>query len=266
MRLALLLALTTLGSFQSPPADSNLRGLWLKQSADQREFRFYYFHTNGIGLYRYGRRNLNNTNSFDYRVDGKELVLRFRKTGEDRRVRFKLEKKGKETWLLLENDPRERGPTKYRRVDGPLDHSLDHPFARMWTEQKKFATGGIGFRIYQFQPPDGSGRGHGWYHQGDYDDWFTEAFEYEKSKGRSLLTARPPAALRASEQFSGSLTIRFHFLEKQEIETTDFSEFSGPKRAIELMSDPRNFWHRARFEDGGRTIIGSDLLSPLFVH
>jgi hypothetical protein len=248
MRLALLVALTTLGSFQSPPADSSLRGLWLKQSADKREFRFYYFHTDGIGLYRYGRRNLNNTNSYDYRVDGKELVLRFRKTGDDRRVRFKLEKKGKETWLLLENDPRESGPTRYRRVDGPLEElgSLDHPFARMWTEQKKFATGGLGFRIYQFQPPDGAGRGRGWYHQGDYDDWFTEAFEYERSKGR----------------------IRFHFLEKQETETTDLNEVSGPKRAIELMSDPRNFWHRARFEDGGRTIIGLEgpaLLHPLLV-
>src|SRR5687768_18399991 len=105
MRLALLLALTTFGSFQPPPANSSLRGLWLKESADQSEFRFYYFHSGGIGLYRYGRRNLNNTNSYDYRIDRGDLILRFRKTGEEHRVRFRIER-GKQHVLILDNDPR----------------------------------------------------------------------------------------------------------------------------------------------------------------
>jgi hypothetical protein len=237
MRIALLLALSTLGEFSAPPP---IRGLWLKDSSDPREFRFYYFHTNSIGLYRYGRRNLNYTNSYDYGFDGKELVLFFRKTGEERRVRHRFEKNG--SVLVLENDPRESGPTRYKRIEGPLDH----PFARMWTEQKKYATGGFGFRIYQFQPPDGAGRGRGWYHQGDYDDWSTEAFEYEKGKSE----------------------LRFRFLEKQQNESTGFTEVSGPKRAIELISDPRNFWHRARFEDGGRSIIAAGdslLFEPLLL-
>ena len=216
---------------------TDLRGLWLKQTSDRQEFRFYYFHGNGIGLYRYGRRSLNNTNSYDYRVDGRDLVLRFRKTGEEHRVRYRIDRDGEQAILILENDPREPAPARYRKIEGPLEMSDvvagDHPFARMWTEQKKFATGGSGFRIYQFQPPQSDGSGHGWYHQGDFDDWSTEAFSYVKKAGQ----------------------LHLYFIEKKEHEVTDFVEQTGQKRAIELISDPRNFWHRARFEDGGRSII-----------
>ncbi len=228
--LTALTAFTTFGSFQAP----DLRGLWLKEST-HGELRFYYFHSGGIGLYRYGRRRLNNTHSYDYRIDDGALVLQFRKTGETDRVAFRLERDGGQRWLCLDNDPREPGPTRYRKLEGPLPGALagDHPFARMWTETRTFATGGMAFRIYQFQPPDAGGRGHGWYHQGDFDEWSTEAFSYVRKEG----------------------VIQLSFLERHEDQTTEIREIGGEKRAIELMSDPRNFWHRSRFVDGGRSIM-----------
>ena len=240
MSIALLLALTSLGSFEAPATD--IRGLWLKEGGERQEFRFYYFHGNGIGLYRYGRRHLHATNSYDYRVDGRTLELTFRKTGEKKKVEF--ERAG--DYLILKNDPKEPGSTRYKKVEGPLEFSqlmgAEHPWSRMWTEQSKFATGGMRFRIYQFQPPDAQGKGIGWYHQGDYDDWTTEAFQYRK----------------------GTDAIHFLFLQKKDWEKTKFREVAGDKRAIELMSDPRNFWHRARFEDGGRSIFSLGGTAILF--
>lgn len=240
LRLALLalLPISVLSTgFLSAPEDE-LRGLWIKEGGSDAELRFYYFHSDNIGLYRYGRRNLNNTNSYDFRVEDGRIALTFRKTGEKHRVRYRLERDGDNRYLVLENDPRESGPTRYRKLEGPLaavrHQAPDHPFARMWIDQKALAKGGVTFRMYQFQPPDASGRGKGWYHQGDYDDWSTEALTYQRTGG----------------------TLRLFFVERREREVTPMIETRvGDERAIDLMSDPRNFWHRGRFVDGGRSFM-----------
>ena len=84
---AVLLLIPLLSGFVQTAAP-NIEGLWLKKDAGADEFRFYYFHKDGIGLYRYGKRHLNNTNSFEYKVEGRTIRLTFKKTGEAHQVRF----------------------------------------------------------------------------------------------------------------------------------------------------------------------------------
>lgn len=260
-RVALPILLLGLGSaafFQPSTREEALHGLWARPAGElgPDELRFYYFHPGGIGLYRYGRRHLNNTHSFDYRIEGRELVLRFRKTGVSHRVPFTVSGSGDAHWLELTRDPREPQATRYRRVMGPMQAqsalqpagSPEHPFARMWTERFEYATGGRGFAIYQLQPPQ-DGPGLGWYHQGDWDDWSTEALRYEISGER----------------------LAFEFLERKERAETAFSEGKlgeGERpdtRTLLLEKDPRNYWQRRTLLDGGRTIFeaGSFGLDPI---
>src|SRR5688500_11092207 len=69
---------------RDPDAVAQLAGIWWRyeRGVEGDPVRFYYFHGDGKGLYRYGRVGLTNTNSFDYDVEDTHLVLRFRKTGE----------------------------------------------------------------------------------------------------------------------------------------------------------------------------------------
>ena len=94
-------------SLRSSPFDpKEVAGLWSRwpdAKSDGDGVRFYFFHENGIGLYRYGQIGLNTTNSFDWAVDGDELVLTFRKTGEVKRSKFVVD--GKQLTLL--DDPKE---------------------------------------------------------------------------------------------------------------------------------------------------------------
>jgi hypothetical protein len=245
-----VLALGLTGFIRAPLQEAALHGLWARPASElgPDELRFYYFHPGGTGLYRYGRRGLNNTHSFDYRLEGSALVLRFRKTGAEHRVPIALSQADGTAWLELAADPREAGPTRYRRVMGPLGAQAvlrapgdagEHPFARMWTELTEYATGGKGFAIYQLQPPEG-GRGVGWYHQGDFDDWSTEALTYE---------------VRGDQ-----LTLQF--VTRGERATTRMAERrEGGRRSLLLERDPRNFWHRRNYLDAGRTIFGARAFS-----
>src|SRR5262245_44655693 len=158
-----------------PSGLERLYGVWSRYESKNEgdPMRFYYFHDKeGIGLYRYGRVGLNYTNSYDYSVKGNRLSFKFRKTGEtwDVKLRVDQDPKGRE-WLVLDPDPREGRPVRYLHqksnvVDEgfllwPEPEMADAPAAedwgRMWTDQRRYATGGLGFRIYQFKDSGADG-------------------------------------------------------------------------------------------------------------
>lgn len=233
-------------------AAHDLVGVWSRYDAAEvgDPVRFYYFHDNGQGLYRYGRQGRSNTHSFDYRVDGDTLTLRFRKSGQSHRTALAVEHDDAGTrWLRLADDPREPG-ARYRKMPpvrgfdacsgdldlddiAPAERSVaTSPIAgRIWIDHRNFATGGAGFHMYQLNAAGIDGRGIGWFHRGDFDDWSTEAFAYQLS----------PDALK------------LWFLERGETEHTtlsvDVDDEGRPQ--LTLHRDPRDFWHTHRYIDGG---------------
>lgn len=216
------------------PAKSALLGLWQATQPEKEgdPVRFYYFHDGGIGLVRYGRVGLTYTRSFHWKVgaDGK-LTLVFMKSGEHHRVRYAIE--GDRTVLHLPQDPAFPGDHRYRRDVRPRGLDFDasaHPLARLWIQPTKDRRGGQGFRMYQLQPPTIDGRGVGWYHEGDMAEWSTETLTYRRT-GESL---ELHFSLR-DERVSTSMKLAGH----------------GAERTLTLESDPRNFWHRRVYRDGG---------------
>ncbi|MCA9712197.1 MAG: hypothetical protein KDK70_40550, partial [Myxococcales bacterium] len=231
---------------QTPPESlRKLSGIWSRYEAGGQgeRVRFYYFHGDGTGLYRYGRVGLTNTHSFDYDVEGDQLVLDFRKTGEHHRVRFTLQP-GRERgeprdWLELHDDPREPGSARYFResdqiVRAPAEASGElgpPPAGHMWIDLRAYATGGRGFSMYQLRPAGIDGRGVGWFHRGDFDDWSTEALTYRVVGDR--------------------LELHFSLAERHEISTFTVSTDPEGRRWLELHDDPRDFWHGHRYADMG---------------
>lgn len=209
--------------------------------------RFYYFHEGGIGLYRYGRRGFNNTNSFDWQRQGNELWLKFRKTGATHKIPFRLQNDGEE--LAFQDDPREMGNARYRRARGPVDAQLhfwpaqamaslgdvfdDTPTlsGNMWIDVKAYETGGMGFSMYQFAPAALDGRGVGWHHRGDFDDWSTETLEYRVEKN----------------------ALQLKFDRNPEAHRTPFWLSQTEHTLLQLHSDPRNWWQRSEFVLMGRS-------------
>jgi hypothetical protein len=212
----------------------------------------YYFHKGGKGLYRYGQLGHNQTNSFDWRLDGDKLELLFRKTGERARTTFLIRHEEGRRTLELRSDPRAATPTRYRFAPatlaelGPLAMPaqvieagqagegvaggvVDH----MWIDLTKFATGGMGFSMYQLsRHPAQPGWQIGWYHRGDFDDWTTERMTY-RVEGPSLRT---------------------HFSLRGDEHVTPFVLAEDPRQrgtALTLASDARNFFARSRFLDAG---------------
>ncbi len=263
MRVSPLLALAPMipllgGAFLCPKADpakeaadidsSALLGLWLKAGPKKGdELRFYYFHQGGIGLYRYGRRGLNNTHSYDWKLESGQLVLNFRKTGEQQRVKLALREKDGARLMVLKNDPREPTPTAYRWVDSLsamelldasfADHEAsDHPFARMWTLRENYATGGYGFAIYQLQAPAIDGRGVGWYHQGDFDNWSTEVLDYRRTKDQ--------------------LVLHFPMRKERRAIKIRLGKSEDGKSTLRLKNDPRDFFQTRTFIDAGPSFGG----------
>lgn len=232
-----------------------LRGLWTRYEArgEGDPLRFWYFHGDGHGLYRYGKVGLANTHSFDYRIDADALELSFRKTGERHRIRvvFERDEQGR-TWLRMADDPREPG-ARYRRVDSELDlasaaASWATPEAsarglgdRLWIDYRSFATGGAGFTMYQLGPTSIDGRGVGWFHRGDFDEWTTESLTYR---------------IAGSE-----LELFFDLAERGD--TTPHRIVDAPEgRVLELDADPRDFWAAHRYRDGGKS-FGSRAFGPI---
>ncbi|MCY1005235.1 hypothetical protein OV079_06540 [Nannocystis pusilla] len=282
--------------------DPDLLGVWHRWDAlaEGDRMRFYFFHEGGFGLYRYGKVGLTNTHSFDYRAEGGHLELTFRKTGERRRVPYRLEEQGGRTWLVLDDDPREPGGARYfkapaaatgapcfdpagdlpqkpgastpgslagdsSRVTGALAAAADLPRepgapeplatdlprepgtpaplaaaerigGRLWGEEVRYATGGMGFSIYQFQPQAIDGRGVGWHHRGDYDEWTTETLTY-RQRGDRLALSFP--------------------LRHDGLETAILVSGSGDDRTLQLAEDPRDFWRAHTYRDMGPTFAGA---------
>ena len=102
----------------TPARERVIEGLWQRYDgvADGDPMRFYYFHDGAHGLYRYGKVGYTNTHGFNYAADGSSLTLRFRKSGERHEVTYRVEREGGRDWLVLEDDPREPGATRYFRV------------------------------------------------------------------------------------------------------------------------------------------------------
>ncbi len=240
------------------PAEERVQGLWSRWPDRQHEgdpLRFYYFHGDGHGLYRYGRVGFTNTHSFDYRVSENTLVVTFRKSGLRHRLRYAVEvgRDGRRV-LHLENDPEEDGvktdyffvpppPAAHATLHTPADAAAAKgPPGRMWIELREFATGGVGFSLYQLGPAGIDGRGTGWHHRGDFDDWSTESLSYRID--------------------AHSIALRFDLTGERA--TTPYGVVTGDdqKRRLVLHEDPRNWWQRATYTDMGRA-FGMDLRAQL---
>jgi hypothetical protein len=222
--------------------DDPLVGLWAVPSPDGREdgVRFYYFHGNGQGLYRYGRVGFTNTNSFDYSVDGDVLRLVFRKTGARHEIPFTIREDSGGASLSLAHDPKNpRNATYVQRRNEPVaPHEACNaplPAGRMWFDRVGFATGGYGFGMYQLRCAGIDGRGTGWFHRGDFDDWTTEALVYRIHEGR----------------------LDLQFATSHDDEWTSFTIGASP-RTMRVANDPRDFWHSHDYVDVGPSFGSHD--------
>ncbi|MFZ9889873.1 MAG: hypothetical protein ACO3JL_20445, partial [Myxococcota bacterium] len=85
------------------------------------------------------------------------------------------------------------------------------------------------------------GRGTGWFHRGDFDDWSTESLTY---------------------RLHGDI-VELRFELTGEVFQTPFAlrQSSGEGVELRLDEDPRNFWHRAAYQDMGRSFSISGQLS-----
>lgn len=242
----------------SHPKDvAGLWSRWPSASSDGDRVRFYFFHETGIGLYRYGKIGLNTTSSFDWHVEGSaagaELVMIFRKTGEVKRTPYALAEhgQGKPRSLVLSNDPKEPlvGAMAYTYVppssadlfaadlfgaDSGADALSGGVGGRMWIDMTTYATGGGGFSMYQLKDSAIDGRGVGWHHSGDFDDWSTEALAFRFS----------PASCKDDAHLDFAFSVRGDRASTQVIKKDG---------ALVLVEDPRSFWHVRAYRDGGKS-------------
>lgn len=248
----------------SGPDVAAIQGLWSKYPASasvqeplsleslQNPVQFYYFHTDGIGLFRYGKVGLNNTHSYDYRVTDDALTFEYRKTGETYRTQFSIKEEGGRTFLHLATDPKDASAPTYVKVSGPMSHStatepMDSTgWGRMWTHLTEYKTGGLGFFIYQLHEPEEQGTGIGWFHQGDFDNWSTESLTYQILGDQLQLSF----GLRREQGLTG-----FRVVESEQ------------GRVLRLQTDPRNFWFPQFYLDAGRSFSQTDdgFSSPLLL-
>ena len=221
--------------------EAGLTGLWRAvpaQGARSDSLRFWYFHGDGKGLYRYGTTGLNNTRSFDYQAVSGGIELRFRKTGATYVVRAKVEETPSGPSLTLDPDPEDPGAS-YRLERGPVARGAtaealgsERIDGRLWMDLRPFATGGAGFHMYQLNAAAIDGRGVGWFHQGDFDDWSTEALTY-RLQGDALT---------------------LHFTARDEHATVEVAlGREGDERVLTVRDDPRDFHKDHRYRDAGES-------------
>lgn len=233
------------------PASDALQGIWTRYVSGEEgsPVAFWYFHGDGKGLYRYGRVGLTNTHSFDYELSGAgsrlDLNLRFRKTGEAHAISALVERDERgRAWMVLRGDPRGPG-ARYQRVselgegqelgedaDGELEATRAALGDRLWIDYGNYATGGAGFHMYQFARSSLDGRGIGWFHRGDFDEWSTESLTYRISGDH----------------------LELYFDLREEPTRTRFRLTQGEQgRELWLDADPRDYWAPHRYRDGGKS-------------
>ena len=243
------------------PIDARLPGLWQRYETlhEGDPVRFYFFHPDGFGIYRYGKVGLTNTHSFDYGGEGGVLDLRFRKTDRAHAVAYRFESDGEREWLVLAGDPREQGAeVRYFRARDdraaclhgaltlavPKDRGAEVATGalggRLWGEEQRYATGGMGFSIYQLQPQTIDGRGVGWHHRGDYDEWTTEALNYRQQGDR--------------------LALGFPLRHESQATTIEVWKAGDGVRQLRLDTDPRDFWRPHTYRDMGPSFAGCETL------
>jgi hypothetical protein len=227
------------------PTEDMLQGVWARRwgRAMGDDVRFYYFHGDGNGLFRYGKNGLTNTHSYDYRVlEPGKMRLSFRKSGETHDLAFRVkENKDGDRILVFDADPRSDGrsmgyvfepmPEEQARITAPDDWKRT---GRMWIDYAEFKTGGAAFSIYQLNPAGIDGRGTGWHHRGDFNDWSTEALTY----------SWPPGA---------RMELRFELSGEQDATVAVVREGADGKKTLRIARDPRNWWLYSDFADMGRS-------------
>lgn len=219
--------------------DPNLTGIFYSVTPDEADLkspiRFYYFHGNGIGLLRYGKVGLNNTESFHYETDSDVLSLKFNKTGQVVQSRYALsEAEGKTTLSLpdfVQQSDRElvkeRNPN-LAFMNWPQGKSMD----RMWTYLQQSVDGTMSFKMYQLRKEDENGHGEGWYHEGDFDNWYTERLDFHR----------------------GDTDMMFHFgLRDEKAQTPYVHVTDAPTPMLVFEKDPRHFWTTTHYLDGGES-------------
>ena len=227
-------------------SSQEILGLWSRFAPEKEgdRQRFYYFHTGGIGLFRYGKMGLSYTQTFKYSVDAERITLTFNKSGAEHVVPYAV----RDGRLTLTDDPKMGGEQVYTKRGlgkGAGYHAFDHPLARLWTEVTKDSKGQVGFRMYQLQAPTIDGRGVGWYHEGDFFEWSTETLQYRRTGDR--------------------LELRFPVRAERFVTTVTDGEADGT-RTLRLDEDPRNFWHPRTYADGGPGFTMSVAGVPLPYH
>lgn len=255
---------------EATAVDPRLVGVWhrFEATAEGDLLRFYFFHPDGFGLYRYGKVGLTNTHSFNYSAEGGRLELVFRKTGERHALPYRIEQEGGHAWLVLDDDPREAGGARYFRAADPAgeaacadlaglvdmsrgtgpdgqDPKTSHAPAigdRLWGEEVRYATGGMGFSIYQLQRQSIDGRSVGWHHRGDYDEWTTETLTYRQRGDRLALTFP---------------------LRHDAVVTPITVAETAEGRTLHLADDPRDFWRPHTYRDMGPSFAAAGLPAAL---
>ena len=255
------------GEIQDQAADGEaqrdpLRGLWTQweSQSEGEPVSFWYFHGDGKGLYRYGLIGLTNTHSFDYVVRGSgedfDLDLRFRKSGDAHDLRAHIRSDSESTWLTFDGDPRVPGAS-YRLIDSSLDladrmsrradtqsREAAKPGIgdRLWIDYRNHATGGSEFHMYQLAKTALDGRGVGWFHRGDFDNWSTESLTYRIDGDEIELYF---------DLYEDDNTTKFRIVESNEL------------RELILDEDPRDFWATHRYKDGGRSFEGAPAFAAI---
>jgi hypothetical protein len=249
-----------------------LKGLWSRfpdeSGREDAPVAFYYFHDGGIGLYRYGQIGHNTTNSYRWAVADHHgatlLVLTYNKTGEVQHLHIRLAQDGRRT-LVIARDPKNPGDAESRYVFVPppsalaLAPDLAPPVTllssssaaggiddRLWIDERRFKTGGLGFSLYQLRKAGIDGRGTGWHHVGDYDDWSTESLSYRQLRGEGGVDR---------------LDLAFTLRGDRSTTPVQVVVDAAGKRTLTLGRDPRDFGASHTFKDGGPSFASFALSS-----
>lgn len=110
----------------------------------------------------------------------------------------------------------------------------------MWIDEVSYATGGKAFAIYQLKDTSIDGRGVGWHHIGDYDDWSTEALSYRYTAANCTHDASIDLFFNVRDERSSTPVVR---------DANDKRE----RADLILVEDPRGFGHVRRYIDGGKS-------------